>query len=147
MVRIFITYHLTALVLLTNIGVPMFTHICRGQGKTWSSVLLPARSCCSQKKKPASLGPCHTASKYCTPGIQSSPCCENDIAFLQMNVNLPAITSNELISASALPMLLIPFTIHDISAVNSHYYSFLTHSPPIPHHGRSLLLLNQAFRC
>lgn len=147
MVRYIATYLLAALVLFTNIGVPVFTHVCRGQGKTWSSVLLPARSCCRKITRPKVAGPCDTAGKCCAPGIKSSPCCENETTFLQIDTNMPRGIVEVLTVTSPTIVFLPSCMITSVSSDFSIHYSFQPHAPPGPVYGRTMLLLNQVFLC
>lgn len=142
-------YHLAALVLLTNIGIPVFTHVCHGQGKVWSSVLLPARSCCKKKKVVKEVKACHAAERNCEKGIQSKPCCENHAALLKTKSEffnpLPAWVFNPLQQAFvALP---VTDSTPGFSSFSHSCVPFQPHAPPVPLHGRSLLIFKQVFRC
>lgn len=145
--RIF-AYHLAALVLLTNIGIPVFTHVCHGQGKEWSSLLLPARTCCS--KKAEATRACHTQKKgHCKKGIQSKPCCENQSLLAQLNASFLGDFQNW--SVKKLDNAMLAFAIANqalfFPSSTSKFSSFHPHAPPVPLHGRSLLVFEQVFRC
>lgn len=146
--RIF-AYHLAALVLLTNIGIPVFTHVCNGQGKEWSSVLLPARSCCSKQKAVKQDKACHVADRGCEKGIQPKPCCENRASVAQMHADF--LTNLEAWSVKKLDIALPALTLASEPISFLLYFStsfpFRPHAPPVPLHGRSLLIFEQIFRC
>lgn len=149
MLRKLFAYHLAALVLLTNIGIPVFTHVCNGEGKSWSSMLLPARSCCSKKKQMKSVEACHVASRGCEQRIQSKPCCENHTQLLKTQSDFFNPLS-EWVSKTlhqdfvALPLSDSAFNFFTFS---QSFFSFQPHAPPVPLHGRSLLIFRQVFRC
>lgn len=148
MIRCILTYHLIALLVLTSIGIPIFTHVCNGQGMSWSSVLLPAKSCCSKKKAGAKA--CHGITKMgCKKGINSKPCCENHTDWAQMESAFLAnfedwpVKKLEIISP-AIPAILLPV---NFSSFYTTYFSFQPHAPPLQRHGRSLLIFEQTFLC
>lgn len=148
MLQRILSYHLAILVLLTNLGIPVFTHVCHGQGKEWSSVLLPARSCCSKKAEPEK--PCQNhKSAHCKKGINSTPCCENHASLAQLNTNL--LADFQAWSVKKVEIVLPAFVLTNHSIVfqsnSTAFSSFQPHAPPMPLHGRSLLLFEQVFRC
>jgi|GEM_PF-3404049 len=143
-----LSYHLAILVLLTNLGIPVFTHVCHGQGKEWSSVLLPVRSCCSKKAKPEK--PCLDQKRaHCKKGIKSTPCCENHASLAQLNTNL--LADFQVWSVKKLDIVLPVFDITTqaivFSSTSAAFSSFQPHAPPMPLFGRSLLIFEQVFRC
>ena len=146
--RIF-AYHLAALVLLTNISIPVFTHVCHGQGKAWSSVLLPARSCCKAKKEAKPAKACHPSEPSALQGIKPKPCCENHTGFLKTksdcyNPLSVWVTKTFQLDFVALPFIDLPLCF---SSFSQSGFSFQPHAPPVPRHGRSLLIFEQIFRC
>lgn len=148
MLQRILSYHLAILVLLTNLGIPVFTHVCHGQGKEWSSVLLPVRSCCSKKAEPEK--PCQVQKNtHCKKGIKSTPCCENHASLAQLNTNL--LADFQAWSVKKLDIVLPVFVFANQAIVfqsnSTTFSSFQPHAPPMPLHGRSLLLFEQVFRC
>lgn len=146
MLRRVLTYHLAVLVLLTNIGVPVFTHICYSQGKSWTSVLLPARSCCTHKVTPAADLTGRKDQKCCAARIQSSPCCDNEISLVQMDCDLPTQLAGEVIMNGIGSALCISTTT-SFSTELSNQCSFLPHAPPILSDGKSIILKLRTIRC
>ena len=148
--RIF-AYHLAALVLLTNIGIPVFTHVCHGQGKTWSSVLLPARSCCSKKKSDNEVKPCHADDRSCEKGMRPKPCCENHTSLLNTKSDFfnshSTWVSKVKTSQQEFDAIFSISLIPDFSSPSLSSFSFQPHAPPVPLHGRSLLIFKQTLRC
>jgi hypothetical protein len=149
MAKRIIAYHFAFLVLLTNTWVPIFTHVCHGQNKTWSSVVVPAKSCCS-KQKDNKIKACHLEQQEVQhKGICQTPCCENRAAFLHEHFDFSnafsPLTVKEL--QKALPIL----GSYSCASLNSFSenidVSFRPHAPPIQLHGRSLLVFEQIFLC
>ncbi len=144
-----LAYHLAALVLLTNIGIPVFTHVCNGQGKEWSSVLLPARSCCSKKKEEAK--PCHSIKRHACgkEGVQPKPCCENKTSLAQLHSTfLSDLESWPVKKLEIAPQAFYAAAIStEFSFPLTTCFPFQPHTPPLPLHGRSLLISKQVFRC
>lgn len=146
MIRQILTFHLAAILLFSNVGIPVFKHICHSQGKTWSSVVIPAKSCCS-KKKLTGINPCHSAKSE--TGLASRPCCENQQDILQLNVDY-------LQSYLALTKASQTFDFIGTFVYNSKYELVAdsnckrfhkAHGPPRNLYGRSLLISQQIFRC
>lgn len=150
MIRRLLSYHLAFMMLLTNIGIPVFTHICHGQGKSYSSIIIPAKSCCSKSSDEKQVGLCHIPSTRSEGlSIEARPCCENHngIARLQSDLILSGTGSMEKISEK---FSLSPSSYIDL-LVTSEYISSeevtQTHGPPKRPHGRALLISHQVFRC
>jgi hypothetical protein len=149
MAKRIIAYHFVFLVLLTNTWTPIFTHICHGQNKTWSSLLVHAKSCCS-KKKDNKTKPCQSVTHDVQKkGIRKTPCCENRAAFLHEQSDFsnafPSLTANAL--QKALPALPSTIQVFLISFSENIIVSFRPHAPPMQLHGRSLLIFEQTFLC
>ena len=146
MIRQILTFHLAAILLLSNVGIPVFKHICHSQGKTWSSVVIPTKSCCS-KKKVTGGNSCHTPKSE--TGLASRPCCENQQEIISLSVDY--LQSHLALTKSSL--------IDDFvgAFVNNHKFDLVTnsdhnslpkaHGPLRTLHGRSLLISQQVFRC
>ena len=147
MLRKVITYHLAVLLLVTNIGIPVFTHICHTQSKSWASIYVPAKSCCS-KKKAGMTQECHNPIKE-RAEINRMPCCENQQDLIQLNASfLQSLcksdqgTAHFYLATSDIHILRIPFHENE-DAFNSQK----PHGPPEHLYGRSLLISEQVFRC
>ncbi len=144
-----LAYQLAFLVLFTNIGVPVFTHFCNGQGKSWTSVFGLGSSCCS-KKKAAKAKVCHPANVDANKkGIQPKPCCENKVKFQnqqsEFSNTIPSLEGNNFQKAVLPAINGADFNSFSISPNRS--ISFQPHAPPVQLHGRSLLIFEQAFLC
>lgn len=150
MMRQIVTFHLAAILLLSNVGIPVFTHICHGQGKTWTSLYVPAKSCCTKKKLSTNSFACHIPAKdNDSSSIKSRPCCENKDGLIQLDSDF----------AQKLPVFIKwsqTSLIFAVSLINQSLPGFLEresysinkpHGPPIQLHGRSLLISQQVFRC
>ena|SRR5687768_8869782 len=146
MIRQILTFHLAAILLLSNVGIPVFKHICHSQGKTWSSVVIPAKSCCS-KKKLTGVKPCHSTKTE--TGLDSRPCCENQQDFLQLSVDY--LQSQLGLTKCSPTFDFVGAFVFDYKcdlATNSNHNRFpKTHGPPGNLYGRSLLISQQIFRC
>lgn len=146
MIRQILTFHLATILLFSNVGIPLFKHICHTQGKTWSSLVVPAKSCCS-KKKVNGVKPCHSAKSE--TGLTSRPCCENQQNILQLSVDY--LQSNMSLAKASPPLDLhdaFVFSInYDLDFHSNHNSFHRPHGPPGNLYGRSLLISQQTFRC
>ena len=149
MIRQFLTYYLITLLITSNIGIPVFTHICHSQAKSWSSICLPAKTCCSKTKSGDTMKPCHPSTIKKGTGIKSRPCCENYSALIQLELDFIAKNSaNE----NPLQVLLSNNTLvfeccYPTAFFSSCLSSNKAHGPPLSLYGRSLLISEQVFRC
>ena len=146
MVRQILTFHLAAILLFSNVGIPFFKHICHTQGKSWSSIFIPAKSCCT-KKKLTGTNPCHAPKN--DAGLTSRPCCENHQDILQLSVDYTQSHIGLTKYSPSLDFLEIPASNHQYGFVTSSISnrSNKAHGPPMTLHGRSLLISQQIFRC
>ncbi len=149
MIHRLISYHLSFLILLTSVGIPVFTHICRGQEMSWSSFFIPPKSCCSKIKPVDAMANCHLPEQPQGPGIAKNPCCENRTALLDITSDFIQSISNWAIKNvhpdSFGPAPLAMIFIYTTSSLSC--FSFQPHSPPMRNYGRSLLIFLQVFRC
>jgi len=147
MLRRILTYNLAVLLLTTNIGIPVFTHICHTQAKSWSSIYVPAKSCCS-KKKDGMTAVCHLDLDQ-KAQISRRPCCENHQDLIQLNADFLQTLSKPGVDSNS---------FHFIANNDAILHSFLcngydllktvrAHGPPVNLYGRSLLISEQVFLC
>ncbi len=150
MIRRLLSYHLAIVMLVTNIGIPVFTHVCHGQGKSWSSAFVPAKSCCSRSKNNKAEGICHIPGKE-SQGLSfnARPCCENHAGFVQFQPDI-LISGAGLLLKGVDKFLASPLSYPEvrISGVSlSMREATRSHGPPRTLHGRSMLIFQQVFRC
>ncbi len=150
MLRRLLSYQLAVMMLLTNIGIPVFTHVCHTQGKSWSSAFIPANSCCSKSDENQSYGFCHLPSaKEEGAAYEARPCCENHSGFVQLNpeVTLSGISSLskpfDKVFASGIyeGQLRLEFNLAVCKTI------VRSHGPPVVLYGRGMLIFQQVFRC
>lgn len=148
LMRQILTINLAALLLLSNVGIPVFTHICHTQEKSWSSVYVPAKACCSKKKNKSFIA-CHSPVQDDNTVIKGRPCCEDHNELCQLNVDFLRSHSGIDISMkySPLPNIFILEGVHIIDIKNLAVNTNQPHGPPLALHGRSLLISQQVFRC
>lgn len=146
MLRRVITYHLAFLLLLTNIGVPVFTHVCLGHGKSWTSAFVPIHRSCASETLGAPETCCAKIKACCSSSNKSSPCCDNTISFEQSDVDLINAPVEEINLSEVYPQ-------HFFGAewlLNSEFsaqVSFQSHAPPLPSQGIRVFLLHRVIRC
>jgi len=150
MLQRFFAYYLATLVLLTNVGIPVFTHVCNGEGKIWSSILVPKETCCSTKKQANPQSDCHTevAPQY-VQQVHPKSCCQSYTDLLQIQSDF--LAAGESSHSKNMDQALLPLPVFaaffSAPALHSAPLSFHPHSPPVPLHGRSMLVFKQVFRC
>ena len=149
MVRQFLTYYLIILLITSNIGIPVFTHICHSQAKSWSSICLPAKTCCSKKNSSDTLKPCHPSPIKNGSGIKSRPCCENHSSLVKLAIDF---IPKHMVNENPLQDLIInntpAFECFDTTTFfSSCFSSNKTHDSPLLLYGRSLLIFEQLFLC
>lgn len=149
MLRHIFAYHLAILVLLTNVGIPVFTHVCHGQGTAKSSLLVPSSGCCKRNQAVQKEQACQPTEQCEKTSTQPKPCCENRFFFAQKSFDLFDGLQTWVIKALADIFIGPPAPIAAISIATfiQHFFSFQPHAPPVPLHGRSLLVFKQVFRC
>ena len=148
-IRQFLTFHLATLLLVSNVGIPVFTHICHTQAKSWSSIYIPAKSCCTKQKHRSITIPCHTTIPKSNAEVKGRPCCENQEGLLQLGVDfIRTHIGNENLGQFMTFQGCFSFTNSFPSHfINSFFSSNKPHGPPIILYGRSLLISQQVFRC
>lgn len=147
LLRLLLTYHLTFLLLVTNVGIPVFKHVCYTQSKSWSSIFIPAKSCCQKIKSNGCSSKCHAAKESLATEIGKLPCCEDQNFFLQLDTaylqQLPVNTTEVALTVSA-SGLVIPSL--DFFCGNEEIEN-KPHGPPLRGFGRQLLLSYGIIRC
>lgn len=146
MFRKFLSFSLLAILSLSSIGVPVFSHVCNGLDKTWTSILIPHSNCCSHAG--IEKGNCEVPSKNDTDcQVSKAPCCENEVAFAALNSKYTSLSQSlvTFLLMPALPGSPVEITESDLSCVQD--FKFYV-SCDIPHrYGRSLLIFEQLFLC
>ena len=150
MIRRLLSYHLAIVMLVTNIGIPVFTHVCHGQGKSWSSAFVPAKSCCTKSKPNELKGLCHIpAAQKDGLSFEARPCCENHSAFAQIHSDLAFSGADfSLKGINQLFTATMSFQLYDASQILLNVgETSRSHGPPQRLYGRSMLIFQQVFRC
>ena len=145
--RRFLALFLLVTLSVSSVAVPVFSHVCNGMGKTWSSFFVPSVDCCdnaSNAEKICARG--KKISQECT--FSSRPCCEDEVslAALGADFTFQSTSSFSLLPIAALPVphyypMLIGYSFHTAVQTN-RYNHFLT-----SRYGRSLLIFEQVFLC
>lgn len=135
------------ILLISNIGIPVYSHICHTLSRSWSSIYIPAKSCCSKPGSAMSDNVCTDRNSY-LPEFSQRPCCENQKGLIQLESEF----------VQYLPQLLIALSDY-LDADHFYYFSLSQylpeskmlsqkpHGPPLLLYGRSLLIAEQIFRC
>lgn len=147
MINRLISYHFAFLMLLTNVGIPVFTHVCHGQGMSWSSII-PVKGCCSKKQIKESVIACHTGFQTPVETVSKKPCCENRTGFIKMKSDFIQTISGFLKETSKVSAdgIMTIDTFAGFSSLSVEGLPFLAHAPPFSLSGRSLLLFKQVLR-
>ncbi|MEO6133483.1 MAG: hypothetical protein ABIQ02_16705 [Saprospiraceae bacterium] len=133
--------------LLTNVGIPVFTHVCHGQGMSWSSIV-PVKGCCSKKQVKETVIACHTEFHTQVETVSKKPCCENQTEFMKMKSDFMQAISGfleETFKVSAAGIITID-TFSGFFSLSVERLPFQAHAPPVSLSGRSLLLFKQVLR-
>ena len=147
MVRRIFIIKLATLLLICNVGVPVYTHICHTMGKSWSSVFRPAKSCCSKRTQKSQVSICHFPQNETS--LSRGLCCENQQEILQLHVDYlqHQIGKERYEPATDLPVHYTTTGLEDLAFSISNYRVTKAHGPPGKIYGRSLLIAQQTFRC
>lgn len=149
MLRKFLAYFLISVLSLSSVGMPVFTHMCSGMGKAWSTLFVQPNACCaglnshSGKLKCMSLPEANSGCK-----MKKMPCCENKVSFVALSSNY---TFQQ--GSSHLPSLVFSLPWAQINSFDNGFYYLhsksllpLSKGPPM-RYGRSLLIFEQRFLC
>jgi hypothetical protein len=145
--RRFLAFFLLLTLSFSSVAMPVFTHVCYGMDKTWSSLFVPPSACCAASERNAEkCKAISTESQDCQ--LSKLPCCEDavSLAALDANFTFHPASSLSLLSIVAPPISLfypiwIGYSLH--ADVQPHRFDHF----PIPRYGRSLLIFEQLFLC
>jgi len=147
--RRLLVFHLIALLMFTNVSIPFFSHTCHTFSKTWTSVFIPAKSCCNKKIKNSVSRPCHTPDNAGDKGICKTPCCESKSELLQLgldfNQNQPTLSNNLRTAVCEAVCFNVPYSLFHFASES--YISIKPHGPSALSQGRTMLISQQVFRC
>lgn len=141
-----ITYHLAFLLLLTNIGVPVFTHVCLGHGTSWTTPYVPMHLSCAKEAAGATETSCGERKACCSSSSTSKPCCDNTISFEQADIDQVFAAVEEIYLSKVVPQLFF-VTQWILQPELSTQVSFQSHAPPLLPQGTNLFLLHRVIRC
>ena len=149
MIRKLLTFMMLAIVLVSRIGIPVYSHVCHDLAESWTSLYLPANACCSWTFQQSGHGCCTTTEACAETNIAAMPCCENRTDLLSLNTSFLLLTQSlskdqpdhKVAFDSSLAELLLSAETQSATAEHK------PHGPPASHFGRNLLIDNQVFRC
>ena len=150
MQRTIISCSLCFVLLLSHVGLPVYTHVCHSMQKSWSSIYVPAKSCCSLKESTRSGAICLTGKDLDTkgPAFTLEPCCENIQDILQLDAEF---SFSQLFPGKEIHLFSPNFPVatdNDITLAGILTGSKAkTNGPARMLYGRSLLVAEQVFRC
>jgi hypothetical protein len=145
--RRFLAFFLLVTLTVSSVAMPVFTHVCNGMDKTWSSLFVPPADCCDNASN---------TTKICVPDTKTSqdcalskqPCCEDEVSLAALGADFTVHYTSAL---TQFPIAAIP---------GAHFYPNLIGYPtytalqtnrfdhfPTPRYGRSLLIFEQLFLC
>ena len=147
MIRKIISYQLVFWMLISNIGVPVFTHICHGLNRSWASIVIPAKSCCSKDKTDGCTDSCKKTETSSALNYTKAPCCDSYSDWAQLDADI-IMTGSSGLSKSQQPadLLSTPARILISEKIATEVSSVLYHPPPLILSGRTLLLSKQVLR-
>lgn len=146
MFRQILSIPLVLLVLISNIGLPVYSHICNGRGKTWHRIARKPSGCCSSSKMVIT---CHREHCSPVPALQPRPCCENRFRLVQATLPDFLVAGAEVhvpVLPSPLQHVVVPQPLSFLVAPILRTPCFWPHAPPLLAGGRFLLQLIQVFR-
>lgn len=145
--RILTTYCLTILLLLTNIGVPVFTHICHGMGRSWTSILIPAEGCCKLAKKDMVRPYGNYPVEASGPVLRKNPCCESLTSFVGIESEfIQSLPTDQEPTGKNIPSILNGKAWIGATSTPLPELRPDSHLDPVLPYGRSLLVFQQVFR-
>lgn len=148
--RRLLAHHLALLVFVSQLYLPVNTHVCHGMGKIWSAIWVKPDSCCKNTK--AKIFKIHVHSEQTQRSKlewKQLPCCESHISCLALAAQYVKSASSSVAKS--------PETTQAISCpllkLCSSFLSFqnplciLLHGPPPPRSGSEILTWHQVRRC
>ena len=146
-IRILFILPFTLLYTISTLGIPVYLHACHAQARTWSSVYIPAKSCCSGDARALS-SPCHTSDRKSYPSFYKKPCCESHHGLVQLAgdyFQAPSTWKNlpDFISSHAL----FENVFCQASLFAPEIIGYSSHGPPVKPPGREILIAFQRFLC
>ena len=149
MKRHILSWYLIIVVGLTHVGIPVFAHICHGEGEMWFSMILPSNGSCHTKADSmASEDPCHEKNLPATT-VNAKPCCENQSGLLKIESSYcSSLPGNE--SKAEQSAMLLDFPFEGIFFLHAGLYNHgieRDHALPALIYGRELCIRLQDFRC
>ena len=145
--RRFLAFFLLVTLTFSSVAMPVFTHICSGMDKTWSSFFVPPSSCCAASA--SKEGKCESISmenQGCW--LSKLPCCENDVSLVALGANYTLQIYSEVCFSSLIANLETHFSQFGIDFyTNPPCQTIAFDHSPTPRFGRSLLIFEQLFLC
>lgn len=141
-----LAYNLAGLVLVVNLGVPVFTHACSGMGTTTTSFFLPFIRCC-EHGMPVEDDCEETPEPICCGANGKSGCCDNNISFEQLHGDLFFSLTENNIHVDKLLLSGVAYSHLTPEEVSISSISFYPHAPPGPDPPKAIRLKYQVFRC
>lgn len=148
MLRKYLAYFLISVLSLSSVGMPVFTHMCRGMGKSWSALFVHPDACCARLLTYSGQEQCKSlpqGNSACQ--IKKMPCCENKVSFVALSSHYTAQHDNSQLLAWGFPLPA------PLSPLDNRFYHFcpqpinpISKGPPL-RYGRSLLIFEQLFLC
>jgi hypothetical protein len=149
MVHKWLAYFLISLLSLSGVGMPVFTHVCSGMGKTWSALFVQPNACCGGLISHSRRQQCKShpeANSDCK--IKKMPCCENKVSFVALASNYTSQHDRSQVFDWVFPLLGA-----QRSPIEYGFFRFspqpicpFSKGPPLRHE-RSLLIFEQLFLC
>lgn len=147
MKRRILAYFFSSLVFVTNISLPVFTHICHSQSKSWSSVYFPAKSCCSGIKSKNRTG-CRKVKIADPYQVGKTPCCENQQELIVSGIQcLQVLKETKQSPSDHFMEIFNQVRTFQLPCFFKAFQSIKIKSPPYYRYGRSLLGFLQVIRC
>ena len=149
MLRQIVSYNLVLLVLCSQVVLPVFSHVCHGMGRTWTSVFKQPDSCCKNKVKPDFSFACQREG-VCpvSTELKRTPCCESHATCLGIGLHFVKMATKVFKSvwSSSFIEQKPTYPIFSSSQVATSFLYYHHHGPPVKLSGRSLLVMKQVFQ-
>lgn len=143
MTRIVLSIGLIFAILVSNVGVPVYRHVCHSMEKAWASAWIPAKSCC--KKSSDDLTICADKDNEGIT-LEARPCCENHMGYAQMESDFGPSSPDAMKFHALAHAIASKWNSTGLHALVHKFQATILHPPPSLFHGRSLLAFTQVFR-